>query len=95
MYSSLVSAVKGLTVRLSRSASAHAVTGVSVPLGNYHNMDVAAKKIAAEYIDISDWKNMVKLFVRIARTGHEWKPGHALLKKRVNERFEKLKHLLT
>jgi putative aminopeptidase FrvX len=65
-----------------------------VALGNYHNMDVAKKKIGPEYIDVADWENMVKLFVQLARTGHEYQPGHKLLKERILKRYEKLKHLL-
>jgi endoglucanase len=67
---------------------------ICVALGNYHNMDRARKKIGQEYIDLADWDNMVKLFVRVARNGHEFAPGHAALKARVEKRFEKLKHLL-
>ena len=48
---------------------------ICVPLGNYHNMDAARKKIGPEYIDLSDWNNMVKLFIHLARTGHEYEPG--------------------
>jgi putative aminopeptidase FrvX len=65
-----------------------------VALGNYHNMDVKRRKIAPEYIDAADWRNMVKLFVRLAEHGHEFKPGHAALRKRVLKRFRKLQHLL-
>jgi endoglucanase len=67
---------------------------ICVALGNYHNMDVAKKKIGPEYIDLNDWRNMVKLFAQIARAGHEYVPGHAILKKRVEKRFEKLKRFL-
>ena len=67
---------------------------ICVPLGNYHNMDRERKKIGPEYIDLGDWKNMVKLFVHIARTGHEFEPGHKLLKARVEKRFNKLKRFL-
>ena len=67
---------------------------ICVPLGTYHNMDVARKKIAAEYIDLKDWRSMVKLFVHVARTGHTYAPGHGRLKARVDERFNKLEHLL-
>lgn len=67
---------------------------ICVPLGNYHNMDAARKRIAPEYIDLNDWKSMLKLFVHLARTAHEYEPGHALLKQRVEKRFNKLKHLL-
>jgi len=37
---------------------------------------------------------MVRLFLQIARTAHEYQPGHKLLKARVEARFHKLKHLL-
>lgn len=67
---------------------------ICVPLGNYHNMDARRKKIGPEYIDLRDWKNMVKLFVQLARHGHEYQPGHKLLKQRVEKRFEKLRRLL-
>jgi putative aminopeptidase FrvX len=67
---------------------------ICVPLGNYHNMDAARKRIASEYIDLNDWNCMLKLFVHLARTAHEYEPGHALLKQRVEKRFNKLKHLL-
>lgn len=71
-----------------------AAASICVALGNYHNMDQATKRIAPEYIDLSDWHNMVKLFVRIARAGHEYEPGHKLLKARLEKRFEKWKGLL-
>ena len=67
---------------------------ICVALGNYHNMDPGTKKIAPEYIDLSDWQNMVKLFVRIARSGHQYQPGHKLLKARLEKRFGKWKRLL-
>ena len=67
---------------------------ICVPLGNYHNMDTAKKRIGPEYIDLNDWTSMVKLFVYLARTCHEYEPGHALLKKRIEKRFAKLRHLL-
>jgi putative aminopeptidase FrvX len=67
---------------------------ICVPLGNYHNMDVAKKKIGPEFVDVNDWKNMARLFVHLARTAHEYEPGHKLLKMRVEKRFKKLSHLL-
>lgn len=67
---------------------------ICIALGNYHNMDREKKKIGPEYVDISDWKNMVKLFVHLARTGHEYEPGHKILRDRIEKRFDKLKHLL-
>jgi putative aminopeptidase FrvX len=65
-----------------------------VPLGNYHNMDREKKRIGPEYIDIGDWRNMVKLFMHITRSAHTYAPGHRLLKQRLEKRFAKLSHLL-
>jgi putative aminopeptidase FrvX len=72
----------------------YTAASLCVALGNYHNMDLKRGKIGPEYIDASDWKNMVKLFVRLAEHGHEFKPGHAALRARVRKRFARLKHLL-
>ena len=71
-----------------------AAGSICVALGNYHNMDRERKKIGPEYIDLGDWNDMVKLFVQVARNGHEFRPGHAALKERLEKRFEKLKHHL-
>ncbi|HEV7299959.1 MAG TPA: M20/M25/M40 family metallo-hydrolase [Tepidisphaeraceae bacterium] len=65
---------------------------ICVPLGNYHNMDKAKGKIAAEFIDVNDWDSMVKLFIAIARNGHTFSPDHAMLKQRLEARFEKFKN---
>ena len=67
---------------------------ICVALGNYHNMDAGRKRIGPEYIDLGDWRSMVKLFVHVARSGHEFEPGHKALKTRIEKRFEKLKGLL-
>jgi endoglucanase len=67
---------------------------ICVALGNYHNMDKPRRKIAPEYIDTGDWNNMVKLFAHVARSAHQFEPGHKALRVRVEKRFEKLKHLL-
>lgn len=71
-----------------------AAASICVALGNYHNMDRGKNRIGPEYIDVDDWRNMVKLFVQVARNGHEYEEGHAALKARVEKRFTKLKHLL-
>ena len=57
----------------------YTAASLCVPLGNYHNMDVKRKIIGPEFIDVNDWKNMVKLFVRLAQQGHEFTPGHGPL----------------
>jgi endoglucanase len=67
---------------------------ICVALGNYHNMDVAKGKIGPEYIDLSDWGSMVKLFVQVARYGHTYEPGHKPLRTRLEARFVKLRKYL-
>jgi endoglucanase len=67
---------------------------ICVALGNYHNMDVARKRIGPEFIDLNDWRSMTKLFVHLARTGHAWQPGHRLLKRGLEKRFAKWRGLL-
>jgi endoglucanase len=67
---------------------------ICVALGNYHNMDKRKQRIAPEYVDLNDWTNMTKLFTHLARHAHEYHPGHKLLKQRLEQRFDRLKHLL-
>jgi len=65
-----------------------------VALGNYHNMNRSRKTLGAEYIDIADWENMVKLFVQIARMGHTYEPGHKVVRAKILERYRKMESLL-
>ena len=65
-----------------------------VPLGNYHNMDREKGKVAEEFIDVTDWRNMVKLFVRCARNADQIDAGFGELKQRLEKRFEEHKPLL-
>jgi len=46
---------------------------VCIPLGNYHNRNRKTKKIAAEYVSLSDLENMVKLFVAIVKNSEKAK----------------------
>jgi putative aminopeptidase FrvX len=75
-------------------AYGYIAASVCVALGNYHNMDNAAKRIAAEYIDVNDWQAMVELFVRLAGRGHTFEGGHQELKSRLEKRFARLEKLL-
>src|SRR4030095_7886025 len=61
-------------------AFGYTAAAVCIPLGNYHNMHRARGKIGPEYIDIGDWKNMVKLFVHVARVGHTFDLSNGSLK---------------
>jgi len=67
---------------------------ICVPLGNYHNMNRATGRIGPEYIDLRDWRNMVKLFLRLARAPQPFTDGHAPLKAALRRRFLKLRPLL-
>lgn len=67
---------------------------VCVPMANYHNMDRAKKKIAAECIHLNDWLSMVKLLVNAARTIGSYEPGMMPLRKRLTERFTRRAPLL-
>lgn len=49
-------------------ALGYEATGVCVALGNYHNMDTQAKKLAPEYIDLGDFARLVAWFVALVRT---------------------------
>ncbi len=42
-------------------------TGICLPLGNYHNMDLERKKIAPEFVDVRDYDNLVKWFIALAQ----------------------------
>ena len=75
-------------------AFGYIAASICTALGNYHNMDKARGKIGPEYIDLADWRNMVKLFVQVARTGHKFDGTHSAILKRLNKRFMKLQKLL-
>ncbi len=72
----------------------YTASSLCVALGNYHNMDTQKKKIAPEFVDVADWRNMVKMFVRLAQYGHEFVPGHLALRRRILLRFKPLQKLL-
>jgi endoglucanase len=71
----------------------YATTGACVALGNYHNMDVENKKIASEYISLSDWQRMVDWFEAMVldETGYTRVQGK--LRSTIDERFEKYRPL--
>ncbi|HVT89276.1 MAG TPA: hypothetical protein VHD56_10520 [Tepidisphaeraceae bacterium] len=72
------------------------VTGaICVPLGNYHNMDRDKKKIGPEYVDLNDWKNMVKLFEQVVRHIREFDETFSPLRRKVEKHFRKRLPLLS
>jgi len=53
-------------------ALGYEATGMCVALGNYHNVDAKRKKLAPEFIDLRDYENVVKWFIALARSTHEY-----------------------
>ncbi|CAN5655959.1 hypothetical protein BH09PLA1_BH09PLA1_17360 [soil metagenome] len=76
------------------SAWGFRAAAMCVPLGNYHNMDRDKKKIGPEFIDVDDWKNMVKLFVAVATNSQQFSPNMGPLRTRLEKRFRRLRPLL-
>jgi endoglucanase len=75
-------------------AYGYTTAAACVALGNYHNVDRQKKRIGPEYVDVNDWKNMVKLFVAVAKHAHEFEPAMRPVKRKLEQRFAKLKSLL-
>jgi len=57
-------------------------TGLSLPLGNYHNMNHGTGRIAAEYVDLHDFEQLVCWFVALAEAEIEGKPASSALRRR-------------
>lgn len=66
----------------------YTAAAICVPLGNYHNMDRDRERIAAETVHLDDWRNMVRLFVEIARNVHSFDGTQIELQARLMARFE-------
>jgi putative aminopeptidase FrvX len=66
-------------------------TGICLPLLNYHNMDVASRKIAPESIDVRDFLNLVRWFVALAESPIklEYDGSHPGLSKRLEAILKK------
>lgn len=60
-------------------------TGLCVALGNYHNVDTGAKKLGPEYIDLSDYTNVVKWFVELARAPRPYRGKDDVLTRQIAE----------
>lgn len=75
-------------------AYGYAATGICVALGNYHNMNVDRQRIAAETIDIDDWRWMVDWFEALALAKGDWREGDAGLRSTMDARFETYRELL-
>lgn len=66
-------------------ALGYEATGMCLALGNYHNVDLKRKKIGPEFIDLSDFDNVVKWFVELARAPRPYTGRDDPLLTRLNE----------
>ena len=66
---------------------------ICLPLGNYHNMDEQAKRIAPESISVDDYHQLVQLLAAVGRDLNQT-PAEADLVARLDQRFEREQHLL-
>ena len=75
-------------------AYGYVAAAVCVPLGNYHNMNVATGKIGPEYIDLGDYRSEVALLTDAAKNHHTFTGDHADLRAQLEKRFDRWKPLL-
>ncbi len=69
-------------------------TGICVALGNYHNMDTRRRRIASEYVSLSDWTRMVDWFEALALAPRSPGAEEAPLRTGIDERFDNYLPLL-
>ena len=69
-------------------------TGLCIALGNYHNIDVKRRRIAPEYIDLSDFEGVVKWFVALARGSTPFRGHDPILAGQIAELERTYKSLL-
>lgn len=70
-------------------ACGHRSAGISVPMGNYHNTS-EQRKLAAEFVMMSDVKALVSLLTALVATKHEG-IGERTIRERVEMRMEEYK----
>jgi len=71
----------------------HIATCICLPLGNYHNMNEATKKIDHEIISLSDYDNLIHLLVAVGERLHDPKLAPPL-KPRLENLFKSRSGLL-
>ena len=74
-------------------AFGYVASAVCVPLGNYHNMDRERVTTGPEFIDLADWRSLVALLVDLGQNHHDFDGKPTALRKRLDERFAKHRHL--
>ena len=72
----------------------YAATGMCTALGNYHNMDTDAKRIASEFISLADWNWMVDYFEALALDEKGFGVEESTLRDTLDKRFDSYLPLL-
>ncbi len=67
-------------------AAGYRSAGISIPLGNYHNLD-SARKITPEYVMMSDVRDLIHLLKALVATKHDG-IGERSIRERVELRTE-------
>ena len=70
-------------------------TGMCLALGNYHNVDGAGHRIAPEYVDLNDFRSVVRWFVALACSTTPFTGRDEPLAKRVKALEQEHRSLLT
>jgi endoglucanase len=70
-------------------AHGYTATGICLALGNYHNMDIARRKIGSEYVSLRDWQGMVNLFEALVLDEQGPDVGDTSLAERLDKLFKK------
>ncbi|MEM1013406.1 MAG: M20/M25/M40 family metallo-hydrolase [Planctomycetota bacterium] len=68
-------------------AFGHIAAAACVPLASYHNMDREKKRMAAEEIDLNDWRSLVKLLADAGLHSAEFDGKPTALQKSMTDRF--------
>jgi len=76
-------------------AFGHLAAAACVPLAHYHNMDRQKKLMAAEQIDLGDWRNLVTFLADAGRHAGDFDGKPTALRQRMTDRFTGHKHLFT
>jgi endoglucanase len=74
-------------------AFGYITAAVCVPLGNYHNMDRANKRMGPEFIDLDDYASLVKLLADAGQSHHEFDGKTTVLQKKLKKGLRKRRHL--
>ena len=74
-------------------AFGYVTSAVCVPLGNYHNMNRDKGTMGPEFIDVSDWQNLVKMLTDAGLHHHEFDGKTTNLKSVMKTRFNNHRHL--